>query len=50
MHVDLTETNVPGKKNIVTAAIVIIEELSRWASLASAVVAFEICRLRPLSS
>jgi hypothetical protein len=38
----LTETNVPGRKNIVTAAIVIIEELSRWATRAIAVVAFEI--------
>lgn len=38
----LTETNVPGKKNIVTAASVIIDELSRWESFAIAAVACEI--------
>lgn len=27
--IGLTEINVPGRKNIVTAAMVIIEELSR---------------------
>ena len=45
-----TETKVPGRKNIVTAAMVIIELLSFLASSASAVVALEISRLVSLSS
>jgi hypothetical protein len=47
---NITEMKVPGRKNIVTAAMVIIDELSRWASLAMVVVAFEIWRLMSLSS
>lgn len=46
----LTDMNVPGRKNIVTAAIVIMDELSRWASLAIAVVALEISTLSSLST
>ena len=45
-----TEINVPGRKNMVTAAIVIVDELSLWASLVIAVVAFEIRRLTLLSA
>jgi hypothetical protein len=44
-----TEIKVPGKKNMVTAAIVIIDELSRWASRAIADVEFDIWRLISLS-
>jgi hypothetical protein len=42
--------NVPGRKNMVTAAMVIMDELSLWASLAIAEVDFEIWRLMSLSS
>lgn len=45
-----TEMNVPGRKNIVTAAIVIMEELSRCASLARVVVAWDIFMLKSLST
>jgi hypothetical protein len=45
-----TEIKVPGKKNMVTAAIVIIDELSRWASRAIADVDFDIWRLISLST
>jgi hypothetical protein len=46
----LTEMNVPGRKNIVTAAIIIIDELSRRASRARVGVALDIWKLRSLST
>jgi hypothetical protein len=46
----LTDIKVPGRKNMVTAAMVIMDELSLCASLAIAAVDFEIWKLRSLST
>jgi hypothetical protein len=45
-----TEMKVPGRKNIVTAAIVIMDELSRCASLAIVAVSVAIWRFVSLST
>jgi hypothetical protein len=45
-----TEIKVPGRKNMVTAAIVIMDELSRCASLAIVAVSVAIWRFVSLST